>query len=217
MKSCGGVWLPDHETHMVEWMTHNNVKIDGKLTYQWGKLVAAMQEVRSFRTAVDAGAHCGTWSMHMVNRFSRLVAFEPVLEHRECLLKNVNGSAGNVTLIACALGEKEGSIRMDVPPGSSGGTHVAGDGDIPLATLDSFKLTEVDFLKVDVEGFEYPLIKGAEQTIRRDRPVIVIEQKPKGLAERYGYKRMQAVELLQSWGATVKFEMSGDFCLTFPA
>lgn len=213
MKEVGGVWLPDHETHMVEWMTRNNVRVDGKLTYQWSKQKAAMLEVRRFRTAIDAGAHCGTWSMHLVKRFERVVAFEPVAEHRDCFVQNVNGDGGKIKLIGCALGETAGSVKMEVPAGSSGGTHVIGDGNVPMNTLDSFKITDVDFLKVDVEGFEYPLIVGAEQTIRRDKPVILIEQKPKGLAERYGYRRMQAVELLESWGAKLRFEMSGDYCL----
>ncbi|RWD13572.1 MAG: FkbM family methyltransferase, partial [Mesorhizobium sp.] len=44
--------------------------------------------------------------------------------------------------------------------------------------LDSFGLAGIDFLKIDVEGFEKPILEGGEQTIRRERPVIIIEQKP---------------------------------------
>lgn len=215
MICVGGIYLPDHERHMVEWMTANNTKVDGKFTYQWSKQIRAMSEVRSWRTAVDAGAHVGTWSMHLAKRFDRVVAFEPCVEHRSCFMQNVNGAGAKVTLVASALGDREGLVRLEVPQGSSGGTHIAGEGDVAMNTLDSFKIIDVDFLKIDVEGYERFVVEGGEQTIRRDKPCIVVEQKPKGLAERYGQTRMAAVELLQSWGAKIQFEVSGDFCLTW--
>jgi hypothetical protein len=56
-------------------------------------------------------------------------------------------------------------------------------------------------------------VQGGELLIRQYQPVIIIEQKPKGLAERYGVERMAAVKLLQSWGAKVVDEISGDFIL----
>lgn len=215
MKCCGGVWLPDHEVHLVDWMSANNTKVDGRLTYQWSKQAEAMKHVRQWRTAVDCGAHVGTWSMHLVKRFARLVAFEPIAEHRACFCRNVSQEHGMVVLHPCALGDRDGSVGFEGEQGSTGGTHVAGDGDGPLRMLDTFGLKDVDFLKVDVEGYELFLVKGGEQTIRTNRPCIIIEQKPKGLAERYGQTRMAAVELLQSWGAKIQFEMSGDFCLTW--
>lgn len=214
MICAGGVYLPDHETHMVEWMKASNTQIAGKLTYQWSKQKAAMRHVKKWRTAVDAGAHVGTWSMHLERRFASVHAFEPIAEHRECFLRNVTcDNAANVVLHPCGLSDKESAASFSIPEGSSGGTHVQGEGDIPLCRLDSFNLTHVDFMKIDVEGYEYFVLKGGEETIRRDKPCIVVEQKPKGLAERYGLDRMAAVELLQLWGAVLRFEMSGDFCL----
>lgn len=222
MKIVGGMYLPDHEQHMVAWITANNTVIDGKLTYQYAKLNAAMEFVKNWRTAIDAGAHCGFWSVHLVKRFQEVYAFEPVAEHRACFIKNVpsvDGNSARLRLYHCALGEREGEVAMTIEQGSSGGTYIATNGHagehVPVCTLDSQKIANVDFLKIDVEGYELFVVRGGEQTIRRDRPCIVIEQKPKGLAERYGQTRMAAVELLQSWGAKIQFEMSGDYCLTF--
>ena len=81
-------------------------------------------------------------------------------------------------------------------------------------TLDSFALPQIDFLKIDCEGYEYFILKGAEQTVRRDRPCIVVEQKP-GKGSMYGLDDRDAVKLLQSWGAELKFEIAGDFCLAW--
>jgi FkbM family methyltransferase len=200
---------------MVEWMTKTNVRVDGVLTYQFSKLEAALKHVRRFRTALDIGAHVGTWSMHMVRRFERVIAFEPLLEHRECFKRNVLNA--NVTLLSCALGAKTEQVRMKVHTGSSGSTHVNGAGDISVVTLDSLLgLNDIDFIKLDVEGYELFVVQGGEKTIRENRPTMVVEQKPKNLAERYGATRMAAVELLQSWGAKVVKEMSGDYILTWP-
>ncbi|TIU67562.1 MAG: hypothetical protein E5W13_31365, partial [Mesorhizobium sp.] len=74
-----------------------------------------------------------------------------------------------------------------------------------------FGLAGIDFLKIDVEGFEKPILEGGEQTIRREKPVIIIEQKPNGNAERYGRDRFAALDLLKAWGGKVKWEIGGDF------
>jgi FkbM family methyltransferase len=216
VKQCGGVWLPDHETHMVEWMTSTNKMVDGRLTYQWKKQEFAFGLLgANRRIAVDAGAHVGTWTVHFAKRFKRVEAFEPVGEHRECLTRNIDGLA-NVFVHKVALGSKSGSrISIEVPDGSSGGSHVNGDGNIDVMRLDDYGLTDVDFMKIDVEGYEYFMVQGAEQTIRSCRPIVVIEQKPKGLAERYGHGRFDALDLLKSWGATVIREMGGDFFLAW--
>jgi hypothetical protein len=98
MKQVGGVWLPDHEEHLIAWMRNRNEVVDGKLTYQHHKLQEAMKWVRNWRTAVDVGAHCGLWSMHLAKRFKQLHAFEPVADHRECFAKNVPTYLAQVTL-----------------------------------------------------------------------------------------------------------------------
>lgn len=47
-----------------------------------------------------------------------------------------------------------------------------------IRTLDSFDLPTIDFMKIDCEGYEFPVLKGAAETLRRCKPVIVVEQKP---------------------------------------
>lgn len=216
MKEFHGVWLPEHEHHLIEWMSHpkNKVLWDGKPVYQAKKQTLAMQHVRSWRTAIDVGAHCGLWSMHMVKKFDRVVAFEPVELHRECFEKNVEGA--NHVLVPVALGAEEGSVAMHTTHGSSGDSWVAGAGDIPLKTLDSFGFNDVDFIKLDCEGYELNALRGGEKTLVQCRPTVIVEQKP-NRAQKYGLRERQAVEYLQSLGAVLRAEMSGDFVLSWPA
>jgi hypothetical protein len=53
------------------------------------------------------------------------------------------------------------------------------DGDIECRALDSFNFTEVDYVKIDVDGFEVPLLEGARKTLSINSPVINIEMKRK--------------------------------------
>lgn len=206
----GGWMLPDGESHLQEWMRVKNQRIDGRLAYQYDKLRTAVSYCTHFRSAVDVGGHVGLWSRHLVKRFGHVYAFEPMAAHRECFALNVD--AFNVTLHPVALGESDGFVSMHTNPTSSGDTWVDGEGDVPMRALDSFELDDVDFMKLDCEGFEYFALLGGERTLKRCRPVVCVEQKP-GRAEKFGLARTQAVTYLQSLGYTLKQEMSGDYIL----
>lgn len=217
MKNIGGVWLPDHEEHLVEWMRKKNQVVDGKLTYQLDKQQAALAHVKSWRVAVDVGAHCGLWSMHLVKRFSQVWAFEPVAEHRECFNANVKAVGENIPcLVACALGEAPGKVRMQTAHTSSGDTRIGGAGDIDLKRLDDFDLQNVDFIKLDCEGYELFALRGAEATLKRCRPCVIVEQKP-GRGQHFGLAERGAVDYLQGLGAKLRREMGGDFILSWDA
>jgi FkbM family methyltransferase len=215
MIEIGGVWLPDGETHLVEWMRKTNRLVDGKLTYQYHKLEEALRWVKQFRVAVDVGAHCGLWAMHLAKAFQTLHAFEPVAAHRDCLLSNLAG-APNVHLYPAALGECEGRVAMHTAPTSSGDSWVdpARSGDIPLIRLDPLLLQEVDFIKLDCEGYELYALRGGEETLKRCRPCVIVEQKP-GRAQKFGLPATGAVDYLQGLGARLRREMSGDFILSW--
>jgi FkbM family methyltransferase len=217
LKQFAGWYFPDHEKHLLGWLSHpkNTADVeDGRVMYQGKKLKAALAYCEKFRTAVDIGAHCGTWSYYLSKRFKKVHAFEPVLEHRECFALNVPND--NVTLHPCAIGAEEGMIAITTEPTSSGDSRVNGSGDIPMYTLDSFNLKQVDFIKIDTEGYELFAVRGAEQTIKRCRPVMVVEQKGHGV-EYFGFRKEEAVELLQSWGMTpLQAPMSGDWIMGWP-
>jgi FkbM family methyltransferase len=223
MIQIGGVFLPDGEKHLVEWMKTKNQVVDGKLAYQYHKLEAALAHVKQWRTAIDVGAHCGLWSMHLAKRFARLDAFEPVEAHRACWDANLVSELEASRIRGCAifmhpfaLGEKDGSVRMETAPTSSGDTRIAGDGDIPLRRLDDVLAgrEDVDFIKLDCEGYELFALRGGEQLLKRCRPCVIVEQKP-GRGQRFGLTEQGAVDYLKSLGAKLRREMSGDFILSW--
>jgi len=212
MQNYHGLWLPDGETHLTAWMNKVGHYIDGVPTYQYSKLAAALEHVRSWRVAVDVGAHVGTWSMHLARRFGHVHAFEPVEAHRECFRRNL-AAADNVMLYAVALGAKSDRVAMHTAPTSSGDTWVKGPGEIPMEPLDSFALDDVDFVKIDCEGFELFVLQGAVETIARCRPTVIVEQKP-GKGPQFGLGETDAVRFLEGLGYTVRRVMSGDYILT---
>lgn len=217
MKCHRGIWLPAGELHLTQWMDEVNHLVDGKPTYQYSKLEAALGWVRNWRVAVDVGAHCGLWSMHLVKRFSEVHAFEPVQAHRECLMRNIRGADGTdakLRLHACALGERTGSVSIHTAASSSGDSWVSGDGPIPMKTLDHYALGNVDFIKLDCEGYELFALRGAEETLRHCRPCVIVEQKP-GRARKFGLPEAGAVVYLQGLGAKLRKVISGDYIMSW--
>lgn len=210
MKSICGIYLPDDDTHFAAHL-ENGPRFNGRGTYQLAKLERALTITPGRRLVLDIGAHVGLWSRVLAGHFDCVVAFEPVPEHIACFRHNLADSP-NVELHTIALGETAGMARIDPVADNSGNAHVTNAGviEVEVARLDAFAFTGVDLIKIDVEGFEDFVVRGGEETIRREKPVLVVEQKP-GHAERYGLTRTAAVETLQSWGATVAWEMAGDY------
>lgn len=215
MKQSHGWWFPDHEVHLIDWLNSkkNKVVMNGRCAYQGNKQLAALKHCKQFRTAVDVGAHVGLWSYNLTYKFEHVHAFEPVAAHRECFAENMVGWADRVALLSYALGAEPGFISIKTEPGSSGNSAVgAGPGEIEMRTLDSFGFQDVDFIKIDTEGYERNVLLGGEQTIKTCRPVVVVEQK-RDMASRFGLEPLGAVKLLESWGYKVVEEISGDFVM----
>ena len=232
-KQVEGVWLPDTETHLQEMMTvTKRVIVDGKGTYQYHKLAMAMKHVPEDRrrVALDIGAHCGLWSMHLAQLFSNLHAFEPVPLHRELFTRNV-GQPPHVMLWDTALGEVAETVQMEVPVETTGNSHIAlghrhqgarGVGvknpekcflvdNVKVVPLDSFNFFDVDLIKIDVEGYELRVVKGARETLLREKPILVLEQK--GNDKEYGDGKDAALEYCLDLGMKVLDVFSGDYVL----
>lgn len=209
MRDINGIWLPDHEEHLQQYAAKGP---HGRWTYQAHKLLEALKLLKGTRNAVDVGGHCGLWSKELVKMFDHVHAFEPVAEHRECFTLNVKKD--NYTLHACALGDKDGSVKIHTSQGSSGDSWVDGEGDIPMKRLDDFGLVDVDFIKLDCEGYELFALRGGEEMLKKCRPAVIVEQKP-GRAKKFRLKDTQAVDYLKSLGAKLRKEISGDFILSW--
>lgn len=170
--------------------------------YQKPHRFNSLRFVTNYGVAVDVGAHVGTWAVDMVRMFDKTICFEPILEHRECLVKNlqeVTGDSNRYVIYDCALGDEEKpEIFLGyVTEGNSGTASIAatiGEYTAEMKTLDSFNLEQMDYLKVDVEGFELQFLKGAAETIKRTKPVINIEIKNN--CESFGISRQDIADYI---------------------
>ena len=132
---------------------------------------ASLKYVKQWRVCLDIGSNIGQWTRPLAKRFQSVVCFEPNPNFRECFEKNIQEK--NVLLWPYGLSNKEHKAKQDF---NSTVLHEE-DGDIDCRTLDSFGLTNIDFVKIDVDGFEIPLLNGARETLSKNDPVINIEMK----------------------------------------
>lgn len=215
-KLVGGVWLPETEHHFVKMMTlntKNHREVKGKLTYQYRKLEAAMRDIPKDRrrTCIDIGAHVGLWAMWLVGEFKFVHCFEPIALHADILPHNM--PSDNYKIHRFALGDTVGAVKIEVPPGVTGNAHVVpGEGTIPMRPLDDFdfETEQIDFIKIDVEGFELQVVKGAEQLLRKHRPFMVLEQKGND-QKFFNQPREAALNWCRSIGMKPRYEIGGDW------
>lgn len=216
MRNWQGLWLPEDETHLVDWMKAAANYVDGKPTYQYNKYSECLKIVHQRRRAIDIGGNLGLWSRVMCLDFEAVEAFEPVDAYSEFFKLN----APKANLHQIALSDEEMVIQMAcATSGSCGDTAPMVNKrkekflqDVPTALLDSYEFIDVDFIKVDCEGYEYHVLMGAEQTILCNKPVIIVEQKP-NKGTKYGYSDTEAVKYLQSLGMKTHSVISGDYIM----
>ena len=195
MKEVHGWYLPDDDVHFTEYLTGLH-KAGQPVEYQKAQRDKAVHYCDNFRTAIDVGAHVGLWAGPLTERFSVVHAFEPYTQFHNILKKNALHSIIN----GYALSDREGTAKIIVNKENSGIAYIEEckypeEGPVPMATLDSFGFENVDFIKVDCEGYELPVLKGAGSTIAHNRPVIIVEQKPKK-SETYGWGQHDAITYL---------------------
>ncbi len=131
----------------------------------------ALKYVKNWNTCIDVGSQFGFWTRPLLKKFKTVHCFEPNLLFRECFLKNI--PLDNVTLHPYGLSNSEHTAHQS----KDGQVLSMKEGSVQCKTLDSFKFSNVDFIKIDVDGFEHQVLIGAKQTIKKFNPVINIEMK----------------------------------------
>ena len=202
MYQSHGWWFPDGDIHFV---AHFNKLAKRGLPpiYQEYQRTRSLRLVRERKVALDIGANVGLWSKDLCEAFETVIAFEPVEQFIDCLKLNV--PASNLDIRPIALGNEDTMIKMVITENNTGHSHVdpysIGSGTIPMVRLDSIEFERIDYVKIDVEGYETELVKGAEQTFKKHKPIIMLEQKPHKEFDKAGERQWETVELLEEWGA----------------
>lgn len=159
-------------------------------------LEKALQYCKSFRVAIDGGAHQGIWTKRLSEYFEQVFAFEPIKNNYDLIEESTRVIKFNRGL----SNKKESRVMV---PGSenTGQWHINPESDElgeSFIPLDSLNLHEVDFIKLDVEGYELFALQGAKETILKNKPLVLIEEN--GLCSRYGVKKGDAGKFLKSLG-----------------
>jgi FkbM family methyltransferase len=212
MYQAHGWWFPDQDTHFAG-MLKKSIQKGGGPVYQQSVRQQSIDLTPNRALALDIGANVGLWSRDLAEAFAQVIAFEPVSDFRDCLVKNV--PATNLEVRGCALGEEDTSINMIITAENTGHSHVdtstMGHGTTPMYRLDSLELPKIDYIKIDCEGYENTILRGARETIMRDQPVMVVEHKRH---KDVGHDDVdQALDTLISWGAYIITNVRNDYIL----
>lgn len=161
----------DGDTHISTWVQQH-----GKLNIAESMLSPLLQYITEGGVVVDCGAMIGDHTItyaRAVGESGCVYAFEPNEQAFECLEYNTKYMK-NVLCFCCAIGKAGKAIlHKDVNAGAS---HLQySESGIDVVTLDSLNFSKLDFIKIDVEGFECDVVEGAAETLRRCRPVILCE------------------------------------------
>jgi FkbM family methyltransferase len=165
----------------------------------------AIARCKTRRVAVQAGGNIGLWPRRLAQSFERVITFEPEPISRACLRRNV---PANVDVRHEALGQSAGSCAIER---RSLGSHRVIDGSaVWVLALDALRLTDVDLIQLDIEGYEWHALMGATDTIQRCRPVIQVELRDFTTA--YGASDAAVRALLASFGyVEVSAQPGNDF------
>jgi len=143
---------------------------------------------------VDVGAHVGTWTLQLYPFFQHVVAFEPNPAAYESLKANLKmNDIKNVTVVKMALWNKPiGKMKMSIYASPSHSTLLPvhpipedtgerlGEIEVDTTSIDDYLTAHWDngkigLIKIDTEGAEVQVIKGALRTLKKHKPAIVIE------------------------------------------
>ncbi len=146
-----------------------------------------LEQLGDVRVAIDAGANVGEWSEQAVQSWPNLellICFEPVQWAAEELTRRL-GSDSRVELVPCALSDRPGTVTMwQEPVGGTMSSAVAGysaDTATPIVVeavtlddeLERRGIERVDFLKIDVEGLDLHVLRGAVRALQAQRIGVV--------------------------------------------
>lgn len=192
-KRADGLYWPNTDQDACYMWTH--AEITGV-----EEIVAACDQ---FDTVIHAGANVGAYTLKFSQVFKQVYAFEPDRCNFTCLSLNTLHVPHIYPLFA-ALGAQPGTVRMHNPEPTNCGTVAVSDkshtGHTPMMQIDHLNLQNVSCVHLDLEGYELFALQGAQQTIARCKPLVVVEWLHHG--EKYGYSLQDVQHLLYTWGYT---------------
>lgn len=137
---------------------------------------------------LDVGANIG-WTVLNLGRLAsagKVMGFEPdPLNHDRCQQNLNDNIIDNVKLFPVGLGDRAARLKMEVPtPSNLGGNRIApagseGSREVEIVRLDDFapvlEWPRIDLIKIDVEGYDLKVLRGAETLLKKYHPILFVE------------------------------------------
>jgi FkbM family methyltransferase len=170
------------------------------------------------RVSLDIGASIGEFTIAMLGSSRSVIAFEPRPAQARDLTAMFSAVGAAVRVEAVALSDTPGVTAMRVVENDPGRSTIddnnqlndADSGavravDVPVKRLDDLQLADIGLVKIDVEGHELAVLRGAVDTLRRNQPKVVVEAE-----ERHHPNAVAAItELLTGLGYAGYFDIDG--------
>ncbi len=186
--------------------------------YERDEVAFARRVLKPGDVAIDVGAHIGFFTMQMaaaVGGTGRVYAFEPFDANADLLERSIveNACGDRVLFRRAAVGAAPGTAALTFPVETlnSGGAYLLRDGTAPLAgnltktvrvvALDALDVRRpVTFIKMDVEGAEPQVVRGAAKILAQDRPIMLSELHPTQLDRASGVSAAEFLSQLTAIG-----------------
>lgn len=194
-----GIALISYDSHITQW-----VKMEGRLDHDRNLLPLLAPYIHKGFTVIDIGSYVGDHTKYYVNRVGRegrVYAFEPNPPAFECLEYNM-AKYPNVLCLNMGASDKPHKIAI-AQNDNVGASHAIDGDDVSCITIDSLSLSSCHFIKMDCEGMELRALKGAEKTIAKFRPVMLLEIN-RGALERQGTSADEVFAWLNDHGYTYR-------------
>lgn len=155
-----------------------------------------LKNVKQRRLVIQAGGNCGMYARFYGNYFDKVYSFEPEPNNFRCLKLNCTDEKYEIYNVG--LGKSNGNALV-IHPSNNKRTNMGvwrtienPQGNVRLISVDSLNLPYCDLIHLDIEEFEPFALAGAEKTIKKHKPVIILEEgHGEDVAMSYGYKLVQ--------------------------
>ena len=190
IEKVNGFWVPNNDLHFEDWKAGKSFT-QNKCLLKF--IDYCVDKNKNFNHILDIGAWVGTWSMAMNKFCGRVIAFEPDSLHYQCLVKNVTDDVETHKL---AVGSEEKLISLS-EDNFTQSKRIVGEGSIPMITIDNMKLDDVDLIKIDVEGYEMEVLKGAKKTLENVQYLMI---ELNNNTKKYGSSNIEIEKYINSLG-----------------
>ena len=190
----GGLWVPSDDAQIEQWREKGHPYMQDTCLdklIEWCK-----KNDKKFNHIVDVGAWCGTWTLSMQQYAKNIHCYEPNNLHYGCLARNITPYS-HVDSYNQAVGNEDGFVKLTEESATQNTRVLLEKGETKINKLDSLGYKDIDFIKIDVEGLEMEVLKGAAR-ILENVEYLMIELN--GNSERYGSSKKDIKEHLKSLG-----------------